>query len=471
MMMNGIIKSYSDFNGYGFITGEDGKDYFAHVSKIVGTDDRTIDIDDRVTFIPCYNKKGGYAAEIRIISRNNATEPLSLPSKLKKNPFTPQMPITDASKFAGREEAIYSAIDGMFNNKNILISGPRGIGKSSLSYQLLYLTNGETELLTRCGIDETGIFKNIICDYRCMPGNSINDIASGLVSSLCDRLSIELVSGKSTTYGIDISIFSASHTDEYQTQSISDTLTAFIHQVEKIFDENNRDHIGITFLIDEIDILDAKEPIAAFLKGAVEKFSLDSYSSFYFIISGIAGTITDLIAQHPSVSRLFENIILPPLSDEELHELISSHLSDTGVTATESAVSQIISFSNNFPHPVQLIGYYAFRFDTDNNIDDGDVNKSLKYIVSNLKHQEYEVKFGKLCTGKNVPVLRAMVQSKFPSVSITYLAQSCGLDYQETAGILGDFISKGIVEKPFRNQYRFVEPMFSIYLKMMFDLE
>lgn len=203
----------------------------------------------------------------------------------------------------------------------------------------------------------------------------------------------------------------------------------------------------------------------------MEKFTLDSYNSFYFVISGIAGTIIDLITQHPSVSRLFENIILPPLSDEELHELIFAHLSDTGVTATRSAISQIISFSNNFPHPVQLIGYYAFRFDTDNIIDDDDVIKALKYIVSNLKQQEYDVKFGKLCTGKNVPVLRAMVQSKFPSVSITYLSQSCGLDYQETAGILGDFISKGIVEKPFRNQYRFVEPMFSIYLKIIFDIE
>lgn len=470
-MMNGIVRSYSDFNGYGFISGEDGKDYFAHVSKIVGTDDRTIDQGDRVTFIPCYNKKGGYAAEIRIISRNNETDSLSLPINFKKNPFTPQMPITDASKFAGRKDAIYSAIDGMFNNKNILISGPRGIGKSSLSYQLLYLTNGETELLARCGIDQPGLFNNIICDYRCMPGNSINDIASGLVSSLCDRLGIELVSGKSTTYGIDISVFNASHTDEYQTQNISDTLTAFIHQVEKIFNENNQGHIGITFLIDEIDILDIEEPIAAFLKGAVEKFALDSYNSFYFIISGISGTITDLIAQHPSVSRLFENIVLPPLSDEELHELISMHLSDTGVTATASAISQIISLSNNFPHPVQLIGYHAFRFDTDNNIDDGDVNKALMYIVSKLKHQEYEVKFGKLCSGKNVPVLRSMVRSKFPSVSITYLAKSCGLDYQETAGILGNLISKGIVKKSFRNQYRFVEPMFSIYLKMIFDIQ
>lgn len=96
--------------------------------------------------------------------------------------------------------------------------------------------------------------------------------------------------------------------------------------------------------------------------------------------------------------------------------------------------------------------------------------KSVKYIVQNLKQQEFETKFGKLCAGKNVEILRTMVSSKFPSVSITYLAQNTGLEYQEVAGILGGLIQEGVVEKSFRNQYRFVEPMFPIYLKMIFDI-
>lgn len=142
----------------------------------------------------------------------------------------------------------------------------------------------------------------------------------------------------------------------------------------------------------------------------------------------------------------------------------------TGVTSTENAIGQIISFSNNFPHPVQLIGYYAFRFDTDGILDEQDIDKSVKYIVQNLKQQEFETKFGKLCAGKNVEILRTMVSSKFPSVSITYLAQNTGLEYQEVAGILGGLIQEGVVEKSFRNQYRFVEPMFPICLKMIFDI-
>lgn len=469
-MLNGTVKSYSDFRGYGFIIAENGKEYFAHVSKIVGTEERTLDIGDKVTFIPYENYKGGYAAEIRIISRkDHAAKGNSF--QLKKNPFTPQTPVADADKFAGRKEAIFSALDSLFNNKNLLISGPRGIGKSSLAYQLLYTTKGETDLLVRYDIEEDELFNNITCDYRCMPGNDINDIASGLVSSLCSNLNISLVDGRSETIGIDLSVFNYSQTETSSKISTTDVLANFCLQIEKVFRKDKDGYVGITLLIDEIDILDKEIEIAAFLKGAIEKFSLDNFKSFYFIVSGITGTITNLISQHPSAGRLFENITLSPLEDEDLHELVNIHLKDTGVSATEKAISQIISYSNNFPQPVQLIGYHAFRCDFDNNIDIDDVEKAVKYIVMNLKRQDFDIKFDKLCTGRNVQILRAMIQSKFPTVSIMYIANNSEIEYQDVAGILGDFISRGIVEKSFRNQYRFTEPLFPIYLKMIFDID
>lgn len=293
-MLNGKVKSYSDYKGYGFIISENGKEYFAHVSKIVGAEDRTLNVDDKVTFIPYENYKGGYAAEIRIVSRKTQEAHKHI-FQLKKNPFTPQTPIVYANKFAGRKDAIFSSIDSLFNNKNLLISGPRGIGKSSLAYQLLYTTNGEKDLLNRYGIEEDELFNNIISDYRCMPGNDINDIASGLISSLCSGLNIDLINGRSETFGIDLSVFNYSQTEESSSALATDVLATFVHQIERIFKQDVMGHVGITFLIDEIDILDVEIEIAAFLKGAVEKFCLDGFNSFYFIVSGITGTITNIM--------------------------------------------------------------------------------------------------------------------------------------------------------------------------------
>ena len=48
MKMKGKVKCYSPDKKYGFIIGEDGKDYFVHASKFQGT----LNKDDEVFFNP-----------------------------------------------------------------------------------------------------------------------------------------------------------------------------------------------------------------------------------------------------------------------------------------------------------------------------------------------------------------------------------------------------------------------------------
>ena len=466
--MNGTVKSYSDFQGYGFIKGEDGVDYFAHVSKINGSEYKSLDEDDKVIFEPMQNYKGSYAVDIRIVtSKSDALHKRSF--SLKKNPFTPQEPISDTLKFAGRKDAIFNAVDNLYNGKNILITGARGIGKSSLAYQLLYTTAGETELLQRIGIDETEIFNNTISDHRCMYGNTLIDIASGLINTLANQLgSSDLTLSQSI--GIDLKVFNYSHTETEAPINTSDTASAFATKVEELFNEYANDKHGITFLIDEIDTLDSNIDIASFLKSVLEKFRLDSYNNFYVIASGVTGTITNLLAQHQSAGRLFEPILVDKMTYPEIEELIDIHLCDTGVEIEKEALNEIVKYSNDFPQPVHLIAYHAFRIDNDNNINIDDVKAAIKFIVQNLKKQEYEIKFDSLGRGKNITALRRIVQAPYPTISLKYLSQNGELTYNEAAGVIGELIRQGIVEKSFRSQYRICEPLFKIYLKMVFDI-
>ena len=46
--MKGKVKFFNDMKEFGFITGEDGKDYFAHKSALQS--DITIEKDDEVEF-------------------------------------------------------------------------------------------------------------------------------------------------------------------------------------------------------------------------------------------------------------------------------------------------------------------------------------------------------------------------------------------------------------------------------------
>jgi len=62
--MKGKVKWFDRKKGYGFVTGEDGKDYFAHYSSIKGDGYRNLAETQDVEFVVGEGKKGPQATEI-----------------------------------------------------------------------------------------------------------------------------------------------------------------------------------------------------------------------------------------------------------------------------------------------------------------------------------------------------------------------------------------------------------------------
>jgi len=61
--MNGTVKFFNVSKGFGFITGEDGKDYFVHMSGLKA--DVTIKEGDKVTFEIVQGDKGPKAEQVQ----------------------------------------------------------------------------------------------------------------------------------------------------------------------------------------------------------------------------------------------------------------------------------------------------------------------------------------------------------------------------------------------------------------------
>ncbi len=64
-MAKGKVKWFSNQKGYGFITGDDGKDVFVHFNAIVGSGFRSLDEGDRVQFEVTKGPKGLQAANVQ----------------------------------------------------------------------------------------------------------------------------------------------------------------------------------------------------------------------------------------------------------------------------------------------------------------------------------------------------------------------------------------------------------------------
>lgn len=66
-MMNGTVKWFNADKGFGFITGENGKDVFAHFSQINSDGFKTLEEGQNVTFNVVEGPKGPQAENITVV--------------------------------------------------------------------------------------------------------------------------------------------------------------------------------------------------------------------------------------------------------------------------------------------------------------------------------------------------------------------------------------------------------------------
>lgn len=64
-MLKGTVKWFNKEKGFGFVTSEEGVDYFVHFTGIVGEGFRTLEEGQAVTFEVTEGKKGPMAVEVK----------------------------------------------------------------------------------------------------------------------------------------------------------------------------------------------------------------------------------------------------------------------------------------------------------------------------------------------------------------------------------------------------------------------
>jgi len=65
--MNGTVKWFNAEKGFGFITGEDGNDVFAHFSQIKSNGFKTLEEAQKVSYDVVKGQKGLQAENINVI--------------------------------------------------------------------------------------------------------------------------------------------------------------------------------------------------------------------------------------------------------------------------------------------------------------------------------------------------------------------------------------------------------------------
>ncbi len=312
----------------------------------------------------------------------------------KFNPFKPNSPVY-TGLFSGRIDEITRIDDLLYQTKHnnpshILILGERGIGKTSLLLVAKHLSQGNIEFEEK--------YNFLTIQFSINSNTKIIDLAKRINSHI-KRVLDENQGGiafLSKTWDF-ISKFEVANIryKSYRNINCGDeelidkTIYSIVDTVKAITEDTAMSELGlrqkkdgIVILIDEVDSASKDLNLGAFLKILSETLVQENAEKVLIILSGLP-IIRDILKEsHESSLRLFEELKLDVLSNDDIKQVIFKGLQEAknqgcDVTINDEALDSICTYSEGYPHFIQQIGYSAFDYNVDNIIDKDDVAKSM----------------------------------------------------------------------------------------------
>jgi Cdc6-like AAA superfamily ATPase len=393
--------------------------------------------------------------------------------KLKVNPFRPGKPITDPELFAGRHAELAILVDALYqtgngNAKHVIITGARGVGKSSFANQIERLAKEDKALLKELDIDPGGFKFNFhICKHRATEGQSALEIVSSLLGQIPVRFSKDNVkdifNDFVSRWKFDVSLGGVVG-GEYQSNKTTDLSMDFVRTVQTFWKAVQNEIDGLIFLIDEVDTI-ADGDIASFCKVSTEALVDEGIEKVGIVLIGITGAMEKLKKQHLSVGRIFDTIWILPMYDEEVAEILRRALLKSKTIIEPEVVKRIVELSAGYPSPVHLLGYYAFDEDTDKLIDIIDLEKSINKVVTIVKREELDNAYKGVGSGDFRKILLSMANYQEELVPIQFISDTIGSGLESTTSIMINLQEKGMVENFDGEFYKISNPLLRVYIQ------
>jgi Cdc6-like AAA superfamily ATPase len=305
------------------------------------------------------------------------------------NPFEPFGPVNPGC-FVGRIDELRRLKSSLVQTTagrpaNFMITGERGIGKTSLLNYLKYAAEG---LIPIDGATLSFVVIDTDVDQYTTQLGLIGKIQLGLEKALEKHEAAREFMKKAWGFiqrieasGIRIGD-AKKEPDELLLDQFSYSLAETATRICSEQGEGslwNTKADGILILIDEADNSSKALQLGSFFKLLAERLQRRNCNRIMFGLAGLPDLQRVLRESHPSSLRIFEELVLDRLSASEVNTVIDMCLSagnkSNGIRTqiTAEARNVLVAFSEGYPHFIQQFGYSAFDRDSDNIIDEQDV--------------------------------------------------------------------------------------------------
>lgn len=390
-------------------------------------------------------------------------------SKRFVDPFFPSRPVQDPEYFEGRTTQVDEIVDALFqvlnnNPKHFIITGDRGIGKSSLLFQIKLLATGNNALTDRLNIDKGCDSFNFITSWvDSVENQSLENLVLNILRDLQGSVRSFLNNYK---FELDLGGFLQISKKESDDKSIADIVNQFCDQIKTAHKSlEKKDKQGIIIFIDEMDKVSPKTGLASFLKLSTEKLNREGILNVSFACSGITGAVQKLEDEHASIFRTLRDIPLERFSYEESKEILVNGFDKVEHTYEEDVIKEIFKLASGFPEPLHIIGSEILSIDTDKHLTVEDFEIAKEKVIKEVRKNKLGDLLKRAGYGKYQLILEAMANHESSNVPLDVISKHLGVESNQFSTNIGTLIDKDIITRVDRSIYSFVDPLLKEYIK------
>ena len=314
---------------------------------------------------------------------------------LRRSPFKVAKIENDPTAFGRRVEDVLACATALFNRRHVLISGPRGIGKSSLGSQLQTAYEGNHILLERCLV-ESKLPRYLCSFYACDSTTTLSELCLEILYSL-ERRYLMLKSAKfekvKITVELDLKLVKAKIESDVVTRRPATLATELVLGLSEVLRSARLLGLqGINVMIDELDLLSRDINFGHFVKIVHETLGRESIDDVTFIFAGQRGIYSRLLQEDNSVERHIRHVPISVLEPEEARYVLdfASNNAIPPFEISRRASEMILSIAAGYPYDIHLIGDAAFAaMQKPNEMQPSDVLRGLNDILRSDKREKY----------------------------------------------------------------------------------
>jgi hypothetical protein len=388
---------------------------------------------------------------------------------MRANPFTPGKRLTRSDIFSGRTDELEDGVKLLArakqgNVRHGLITGDRGIGKSSLASQLAAIAAGDDGASHLVGdLLDGARFNFLVAEHVAQQGEGVGDVVAGLLTSL-DRAQKKRKFPVTWSIEIDLKLIKGKVGPAEDTRR-REAVVSFVDEIERAWNTVEGRVDGILLVIDEVDRIAEEPGIATFFKVATEVMTSRGVENVMLLPVGMIGVQDLLKAEHASVGRVFDVIHVPLLSTGESTMILERALEPTPVSIREPVGKAIARLAGGFPHPVHLLGSECFEVDEDDMIDEIDLAAATHAIVTEKWKDEFDADYVAAGYGQNREILKAMADYDYVKVPVKYICDRLGVRQPAISSNIGNLMKREVIERVDRGVYQFRDPLFRHYVR------